>query len=177
MEKRLNTRIEKYIREFKENIASKTEQLGLAGNEQADQLMQYIFDYDRLILDKDDFIKRKRVKNVVPYLERCSAKRATDEQCTRRKKEGCEFCGTHTKGVPHGIVSANASGSGSGSGSVSGENRTIEVWAQDISGIMYYIDTNSNVYAAEDVVGNKLNPQIIARYGCCGGVYSIASFM
>ncbi len=171
MEKRLNTRIEKYIREFKENIATKTEQVGLAGNEQATQLMQYIYDYDRLILDKDDFIKRKRVKNVVPFLERCCAKRATDEQCTRRKKEGHEFCGTHTKGIPHGIVSANASSS------VSGEKRTIEVWAQDINGIMYYIDTMCNVYKAEDVVGNKSNPQIIAKYECHGGVYSIPSFI
>ena len=82
MEKRLNTRIEKYFREFKENVATKTEALGLSGNDQAGQLMQYIYDYDRLILDKDDFIKRKRVKNVVPFLERCCAKRATDEQCT-----------------------------------------------------------------------------------------------
>jgi hypothetical protein len=171
MEKRLNGRIEKYIREFKENIALKTEQVGLVGNEQADQLMQYIFDYDRLILDKDDFIKRKRVKNVVPFLERCCAKRATDEQCTRRKKEGHEFCGTHTKGIPHGIVSANASGS------LSGEKKTIEVWAQDINGIMYYIDTMCNVYKAEDVVGNKSNPQIIAKYECHNGVYSIPSFI
>ena len=177
MEKRLNARIEKYIREFKENIATKTEQVWLAGNEQADQLMQYIFDYDRLILDKDDLIKRKRVKNVVPYLERCSARRATDEQCTRRKKDGCEFCGTHTKGVPHGVVCGSGSGGGSGGGGGGGENKTIEVWAQDISGIMYYVDTKNNVYAAEDVVGNKLNPKIIARYECHNGVYSIPSFM
>ena len=89
MEKRLNTRIEKYIREFKGNIALKTEQVGLAGNEQAGQLMQYIFDYDRLILDKDDFIKRKRVKNVVPFLERCCAKRARlpDRQWLPRQRD------------------------------------------------------------------------------------------
>ena len=54
---------------------------------------------------------------------------------------------------------------------------TIEVWAQDIAGIMYYIDTKCNVYAAEDVVGNKSNPHIIARCSCSGGVYSIASFV
>jgi hypothetical protein len=112
------------------------------------------------------------VKNVVPYLERCSAKRATEEQCTRRRKDGYEFCGTHTKGIPHGIVSSNACASGC----ASGENKTIEVWAQDIAGIMYYIDTECNVYAAEDVVGNKSNPKIIARCVCSGGVYSIASF-
>ena len=171
MEKRLNARIEKYIREFKENVATKTEELGLTENEQACKLMQYIYDYNRLILDKDDFIKRKRVKNVVPFLERCCAKRATNEQCTRRRKDGYEFCGTHTKGIPHGIVTANASASGNG------EKRTIEVWAQDINGIIYYIDTMCNVYKAEDVVGNKSNPQIIARCECNNGVYSIKNFI
>ncbi len=177
MEKRLNARIERYIREFKENIGAKMVSLGVSGNEYAGELMEYIYDYDRLILDKDDFIKRKRVKNVVPFVERCCAKRATEEQCTRRRKEGYDFCGTHTKGVPYGIVCASASGSGSGSGSVSGEKRTIEVWAQDISGIIYYIDRMCNVYKAEDVVGNKSNPQIIAKYECENGVYSIPAFM
>jgi hypothetical protein len=171
MEKRLNVRIEKYIREFKENIATKIDGIGLIGNEQAGELMQYIYDYDRLILDKDDFIKRKRVKNVVPFVERCCAKRATDEQCTRRRKDGYEFCGTHTKGVPYGIVCANATAS------ASGEKRTIEVWAQDINGIIYYVDTMCNVYKAEDVVGNKSNPQIIAKYECHNGIYSIPAFM
>jgi hypothetical protein len=40
----------------------------------------------------------------------------------------------------------------------------IEVCAQDIQGIIYYIDKNNNVYKAEDVITDKVNPKIIAKY-------------
>jgi hypothetical protein len=130
--------------------------------------MQYIYDYDRLTFGKEDFMKRKRVKNVVPFFDRCCAKRANDEQCTRRKKEGSEYCGTHMKGSPHGIMDLQS------------ENKPnfqkIEVWAQDIQGIIYYIDKIGNVYQAEDIVVNKTNPKIIAKYLKIGDTYSIPEF-
>ena len=78
--------------------------MGINKNEQVNQLIQYIYDYDRLTFNKEDFQKRKRVKNFVPIFDRCCAKRANEEQCTRRKKDGCEYCGTHLKGTPHGII-------------------------------------------------------------------------
>ena len=53
--------------------------------------LKYIYDYERLTLNKDDFMKRKRVKNSVPFCDRCCAKRASGEQCTRRKKEEDEY--------------------------------------------------------------------------------------
>ena len=100
--------------------------------------------------------------------DRCCAKRATNEQCTRRKKEGNEYCGTHLKGTPHGIVDAQE------------ENKVttqkIEVWAQDIQGIVYYVDKGNNVYQAEDIVSNKVNPKIIAKYVKNGEQYSIPEF-
>ena len=39
-----------------------------------------------------------------------------------------------------------------------------EVWAQDISGIIYYIDANNNVYDHNDILNNIVNPKIIAKY-------------
>ena len=48
--------------------------------------------------------KRKRVKNSVPFHERCKAKRANEAQCTRRRRDGSKFCGTHIKGTPHGEI-------------------------------------------------------------------------
>lgn len=171
MERRLNKKIESYIIDFKDNIKKKSLELTCGGhNEANDALLQFICDYNRLILTKDDFVKRKRVKNVVPHLERCCAKRATDEQCTRRKKTGYEYCGTHIKGTPHGIITDEVACESNVS------TKTIEVWAQDIQGIMYYIDKIGNVYQAEDVVGNKVNPQIIAKYVLKDGVYSIPAF-
>ena len=56
-------------------------------------------------------MKRKRVKNVVHLSDRCCAKRANGEQCTRRRKDTTtEYCGTHLKGTPHGICDVAQSG-------------------------------------------------------------------
>jgi hypothetical protein len=168
MEKRINKKVESYISEFKEKIRNKTNELGIA-NDSINQLIQYIYDYEHIDLKKDDFAKRKRVKNVVPFFDRCSAKRASNEQCTRRKKEGCEYCGTHMKGTPHGVLEQQ--------NTESGQNvQKVEVWAQDIQGIVYYIDKNGNVYQTEDILGNKPNPKIIAKYVQQGEIYSIPEF-
>jgi hypothetical protein len=168
MEKRLNKKLELWITGFKDNIREKANQIGISKNDQTNQLIQYIYDYDRLTFEKEDFQKRKRIKNVVPFFDRCCAKRASNEQCTRRKKDGIEYCGTHMKGVPHGIIDSQ------------NENKPntqkIEVWAQDIQGIVYYIDKAYNVYQAEDIIINKLNPKIIAKYTRNGEVYSIPEF-
>jgi len=168
MERRLNKKLEGYITSFKDNIKEKTVHLGMNTNEQVNQLLQYIYDYDRLTFDKEDFQKRKRVKNFVPIFDRCCAKRASNEQCTRRRKEGSEYCGTHMKGTPHGIVDTQEE--------TKVNTQKIEVWAQDIQGIVYYIDKLNNVYQAEDIVSNKTNPKIIAKYLKKGEVYSIPEF-
>jgi hypothetical protein len=52
----------------------------------------------------------------------------------------------------------------------------VEVCAQDIQGIVYYIDKNNNVYQAEDIISNKINPKIIAKYVKTGEIYSIPEF-
>lgn len=167
MEKRLNKKIETYVSSFKDNIRDKAKQLGLTENEQVNMLIQYIYDYERISLDKNDFAKRKRVKNIVPIFERCCAKRASDEQCTRRRKEGSEYCGTHLKGTPHGTYD-----------NVNNQNNTqkIEVWAEDIQGIVYYIDKFGNVYEPEDIISNKINPKIIAKYVKNWDHYTIPEF-
>jgi hypothetical protein len=115
-------------------------------------------------IDKEDFAKRKRVKNTVPVFERCCAKRANGEQCTRRKKEQFNYCGTHSKGTPHGIISDTEP-----------VNTTtkLEVSAIDIKGIVYYLDQTGNVYDTEDIITNKKNPRIIAKYEKNGDEYNI----
>ena len=168
MERRLNKKAETYITTFKDSIREKATQLGMTKNDQVNQLLQYIYDHDRLSFNKEDFQKRKRVKNFVPVFDRCCAKRASDEQCTRRKKDGCEFCGTHLKGTPHGVVDE--------SNEHKNNTQKVDVWAQDIQGIVYYIDKNMNVYQAEDIISNKVNPKIIAKYVRDGETYSIPEF-
>jgi hypothetical protein len=168
MEKRLNKKVDTYISGFKDNVREKATQLDLVANEKVNQLIQYIYDYERLCFTKEDFQKRKRVKNFVPIFDRCCAKRATNEQCTRRKKDGNEYCGTHIKGTPHGIIDEQ--------NDVKVNTQKIDVWAQDIQGIIYYIDKFNNVYQLEDIVGNKKNPKVIAKYLKNGENYSIPEF-
>lgn len=166
MEKRLNKKIENYIGTFKDDIRTKATQLGLITDNNYSQLLQYIYDYDRMSFDKEDFQKRKRVKNFVPIYDRCCAKRASNEQCTRRKQEGHEYCGTHIKGTPHGIVTEK-------SDELKISTQKVEVWPQDIQGIHYYIDNFYNVYDTIDIVKNLVNPKIIAKYEKKDDTYSI----
>ena len=168
MEQRCTTKVSEYFKGFKDEL--KTQIMSQDGSDaKRTQLLQFLYDYDSLEFTKEDFTKRKRVKNVVPRCDRCCAKRANDDQCTRKRREGSLYCGTHIKGLPHGTVE-NVSSS---------ENATVnqvELTAQEIKGIIYYLDSNGNVYKAEDVLQNKVNPSVIAKYVRNGGEYSIPEF-
>ena len=71
------------------------------------------------------------------------------------------------KGTPHGIFDNNT---------VTVTKQKVDVWAQDIKGIIYYIDKNGNVYQTEEIVSNKENPKIIAKYIKENDIYSIPDF-
>lgn len=169
MENRLKKKIEDYVLEFKEHLKDKIVNSSLKDTPECNEIVKYIYDYGRLSIDHIDFVKRKRNKNVVPTFERCSALRANNEQCTRKKKKDCDFCGTHLKGYPNGIVNAQNNNNNN--------NKTsVEIWKQEIKGILYYIDDNKNVYSMNDIMSNKENPRVIALYDKNGEDYSIPSF-
>ena len=168
MESKLNKMIETYMVEFKDQIRNKAIQLDFAEKEKINELVEFVYEYNRLVLTKDDFVKRKRVKNSIPCTYRCVAKRADGDQCTRRKKKDCEFCGTHSKGTPHGLICNESA--------THNANEKIEVVAEDIKGIVYYIDKHGNVYKTEDILLGKENPQIIASYVVQYGKYTIPEF-
>ena len=169
MERRLNKKIDNFIHGFKTNLCEKIQSNKLLSDNQDELLniLNYIYEYDKFELCKDDFMKRKRVKSTIPVYERCCAKRANSEQCTRRKQTDCQFCGTHIKGTPHGVITDN---------DVISSSTKIEVSAIDIKGIVYYLDNNNNVYDMEDIMEMKHNPRIIAKYCKHGDVYSIPEF-
>ena len=168
MENRLKKKIEEYFIELKENLKDRIVNSSLKDTLECNEIVKYIYDYERLSIDHIDFVKRKRNKNVVPTFERCSALRANNEQCTRRKKKDCDFCGTHLKGYPNGIVNMQNNNN---------NNKTsVGIWTQEIKGIIYYIDDNKNVYSMTDIMSNKENPRVIASYDKNGEDYSISSF-
>tara|TARA_Y100000389_G_C17470694_1_gene530401 strand:- start:3595 stop:4125 length:531 start_codon:yes stop_codon:yes gene_type:complete len=161
MEKRLKLRLDEYMIDFKDNLKQWVSENNCTlydsqRNNKTSEFLQFVYDYKNFSVNKEDFQKRKRVTNVISYHERCNAKRANGEQCTRRKKDGCSFCGTHIKGTPHGVhdkIDINEE-----------QLKKIEIWVQEIKGINYYIDSNNNVYSAEDVLSNVNNPCIIAKW-------------
>jgi hypothetical protein len=168
MDRKLNKVIADYVGDFKKDIKQKAIDLKFEEIEKIEGLVEFIFNYDRLILTKEDVSKRKRIKNSIPCTNRCNAKRANGEQCTRKQKENCIFCGTHVKGTPHGVVNSLQDDAA---------NNIIvsEVFAQEIGGIVYYLDKHNNVFHTEDVLKGTENPKVIASYTNKNGVYHIPS--
>jgi hypothetical protein len=111
---------------------------------------------DVLRLTVKDFEKSKRARSKVSCVNRCIAKRADGVRCSRRRK-GEKYCGTHKKGQPYGITSF-----------VENEEnvklKKVMIWAEDIKGIMYYIDNENNVYETSDVINNKKVARVIGKY-------------
>jgi hypothetical protein len=165
MEKRLNKKIETYITDFKDSIRSKITDLEFEDKSKLNELLEFVYDYERLSIIKDDLVKRKRIKNSIPVNNRCNAKRANGEQCTRRRKNKCEYCGTHVKGTPHGFFQIDET--------IDNSIQKMEVVAEEVCGIVYYIDKYNNVYKTEDILEGKQNPAIIAKCIKHNGVVTI----
>jgi hypothetical protein len=88
MERRVNKRIEDYIIGLKNDVAKKLQEivnsLQVTDASTRDELMRavdntklqcnsmagFVYNYEKLRLGKDDFMKRKRIKSVVPIYER-----------------------------------------------------------------------------------------------------------
>lgn len=189
MERRVNKRINEYFSGFKQKV--KSEIIKIIEKNKANQsqdsssgcdkelrsLLQYVCDYEKCELTATDFEKRKRSKNNVPIHEQCIAKKADNSQCTRRKRQGSHFCGTHIKGTPHGFIEEGSvtetTNINVGSNKVNivtsnvvsmSKTKKIEIWLEDINGIMHYIDNNFNVYDNEDIKRGAANPKVIYKY-------------
>lgn len=162
MEKKLNAKTNAWISSFKKEIVSKI--LRYNPDPQTD-LLQFIYNYPNLNFTNQDLQKRTRVKNTVPYHDRCKAMRANGEQCTRRKRADDRFCGTHIKGIPHGEITDTPT--------TEKNFKKVQVWAQDIAGIIRHLDNKGNVYDPQDIYQGNTNPKIIAKYTHHDGVYEI----
>ena len=144
MESRLNKKSETYINEIKTELIKKVSELKHENTEdKINDIIIYLNSTRPMEITKEDFMKRKRTKNSVSLSERCIAKRANGEQCSRRKK-------SETNVVSHK-----------------------EVWCEDIGGILQYIDNDGNIYKHEEVMNNVVNPSIIGKYEIIDGNYSI----
>lgn len=171
MEKRIINKVQRFNSEFKFSLdewlnIKNSNIIDSEGNNITEEFKAYIANYSNITFEKEDFLKRKRIKNMAPQHERCCAKRANGTQCTRRKRDDSKFCGTHIKGTPHGLMNCTASYP---------ETNTIDVHTQEIVGIQYWIDSKNNVYDTEDIMSNAVNPRVIAKWDIKDGEYIIPS--
>jgi len=171
MERRIIRKVNEYEQQFKNSIKlwfdENNASVSINGTNNTSNFLRYVFDLQSIEFTKEDFQKRKRVKNIIPTLDRCQAKRANEQQCTRRKKNDTCFCGTHTKGLPHGKVDDVE---------IINTITKKEVWIQEIKGISYYIDVENNVYETEDIVSNKVNPRILTKCEKVNNKYIIPDY-
>ena len=95
VETRLNARISEYFDTMKKGFEDVIERVDNS-NDQT-MLKEFMNSIKPFSITQDDLLKRKRVKNIVPYFDRCLGKKSNGTQCTRRRKDGSELCGTTLK--------------------------------------------------------------------------------
>ena len=92
----------------------------------------------------------------VKSCDRCMAKRADGQRCSRRHKPNQKFCGTHCKGTPNGIYCQN--------------DEQAVVWNKEhlsvieVRGIPYFINAQGKVYLHRDVLAGIKGPKVIGTY-------------
>ena len=167
MEKIINKNIQDYVTNFKSKINDKVQELDFNEKDKINKLLECVFEHHRFVLKKEDLMKPKRVKTDIPCDHRCMSKLVNGEQCTRRKNKDGDYCGTHVKVVrPNSFVA-----------DVNVETKkSIKVYAENIHGIIYYIDEYLNVYNTEDILNEKEDPHIVAKAEKKGDKYIIPAF-
>jgi hypothetical protein len=170
MERRINAVITNYINKLKSDAMKYAQQLNITNNDGVQNILQFVSDYERLELKEEHFAKRQRIKHVVPPEKRCNGRRGEGTQCTRRKQDGKEYCGTHAKTSALCELVSDDSLTASTHNATTSSSKTLEVWSEEIKGIMYYIDAHGTVYDAEDIVCNKPSPRVLGTYNKETGV-------
>ena len=158
MEKRLIAKMEEHNKDFKSDIKKWLHENGATihsdDTDLSSNFLQFVFDYRNVSFSKDDFLRRKRNKNVVPDYDRCCALRANQDRCSRKRKGSDLYCGTHLKGIPHGSIETKNVN----------KKKSIELWVEEIQGIVYYIDALNNVYSHEDIIQSVEDPRVISTW-------------
>lgn len=160
MERNIITKVHNYTNEFKDNLQQWIEKnnckIMIGEEDKTNDFVQYMNDFPNIELCKQDFQKRKRIKNSVPDYNRCIALKFNGCRCSRKQKhDGTQFCGTHMKGSPYGTIEQKVQ---------QDKVEKIQLWLQDINGISRYIDSTGNVYCTEDIMNSMENPRVIGKY-------------
>jgi len=182
MEKLVVTQTDQYFSKFKMDIQRKAIELSFDEKDKMNELLKFIFEYDKINFDKCLFSKKVKtggsteetgVKSPpLPEEDQCMAiRKQGGVRCTRKKTKGQMYCGTHcnkndtVKPDIYGSLSESVNGEDISTTSTNDKKtaKMMEVVAHEIQGIIYYIDKDMNVYNTEDIFKNINNPRVIAK--------------
>jgi hypothetical protein len=205
MEKRCFGQFETYLMKYKNDIQKKILDLSFENKEKINELLEYIFEYEKptlhiekkkqkntKLVDSKNNVHTNNYTNTIMTPNnnndnnntqnqiqgdvnednsRCNALRKQGDRCTRKKTKGSCYCGTHYLKSDENKNKTECSTTINNE-----ETHKKEVIAQEIQGIIYYMDEDLNVYNTEDIFKNVNNPKIIAKAVQLGtNSYSIPS--
>ncbi len=118
------------------------------------------------VIQEQTKIKRKRKS--IPKEHCCLGRKQFGEQCTRRKKNGSEFCGSHMKSLPYGRiddkqeflckVKGKRGRKKKKTNSLEDNDDYIQTWIDKDLGDAYLIDKYNTVYS-----NDPESPKIIGK--------------
>ena len=113
-----------------------------------EHIIETYLNYDS-IEEKHEIKKRNR--KLPPKELQCKGRKSDFEQCTRKKKEGEDFCASHLKNLKYGSIDAE-------------NDDYIEMFEQEIDGKIYYVDNENKVYShcysSPTLIGTLVNDTI-----------------
>ena len=79
-----------HLDDFKANLmqwlSEHHAEISVGAQDKTNEFIQYMNDFPNLELDKEDFQKRKRIKNSIPDYNRCIVLKCNGERCVESKK-------------------------------------------------------------------------------------------
>lgn len=150
MERQINDAIRDYMIGFKSEIIQKRKTLDI------DSFNVFVAEKEPLKLCLQDF----QAPSKIPHSNRCLANRTNGEQCTRKRQQGKNYCGTHSK-------------TNETTAEQPAPNLHVEVYLENFDGIFYYIDKVGNVYKTEDIQKENICP--FAKYTCHEGKFKFVT--
>ena len=102
--------------------------------------------------------RKKRKKNkILESTELCMAQKADGLQCTRRRKDNCEYCGKHVNNLKFGRIDDELK--------YNDKSKYIKTNHERINGTDYLVDENSIVYSFDKdnpkALGTKIDGQLV----------------
>lgn len=112
---------------------------------------KYVGDIQDINLVLDDKRKKRKKNKILASDELCMAKKADNLQCTRRRKEGCEYCGKHQNNLKFGRIDDEER--------YNDKTKYIRTIHKRIDGEDYLIDDDNIVYTFD-----KTSPEVLGVF-------------